>query len=72
MRRLITVSEAAKRKGVSRQAIHAAIRANKLEGVSEVVQKVIWKVTVTSLNGYEPNPNMKRPGRKAASNGEVK
>jgi hypothetical protein len=67
-RGLITVSEAARRKGVSRQAIHYAIREGKLEAVAETVEKIEWKVCPRSLAKLTINTNMQgrvgRPSRK--------
>jgi hypothetical protein len=58
----VTINDAAKLKGISRQAIHAAIRAGKLETVTvDVPHK---RVVLASLKKFQPNPNMKRAGRK--------
>lgn len=68
MVRTITVNQLAKAKGVSRQAVHAAIRAGKLETVTVEVPSV--RVMVKSANAWKPNVNMKRAGRKP-SNGNA-
>lgn len=68
MVRTITVNELAKSKGVSRQAVHAAIKAGKLETVTVEVPSV--RVAVKSANAWQPNPAMKRAGRKS-SNGKA-
>jgi hypothetical protein len=60
---MVTIAEAAKLKNCSRQAIHAAIRSNRLEGVPETVTTTIWHVTSKSLAQFKPNPNMQRSGR---------
>lgn len=58
--RYITVGEAAKRKGCTRQAIHAAIKAERLEAEAEVVSKRVWKVCAKSLAELKVNPRMQR------------
>ena len=58
---LITVNEAAKIKGVTRQAIFAAIERGDL---IPTIKKVTIRRKLLSrgaLENYEPNPNMKRP-----------
>jgi hypothetical protein len=66
---LITVNEAARIKGCSRQAIHAAIKSNRLEAVSKPVESVVWLVSTKSLANLVINPNMRREGRPARANG---
>lgn len=65
MVRTITINELAKIKGVSRQAVHAAIKAGKLETVTVEIPSV--RVVVKSANAWQPNDNMKRAGRKLAN-----
>lgn len=62
-KQFVTVAEAAKAKGCSRQAIHAAIKADRLKAVTETVSTVIWKVESKSLAQLVINPRMKRDGR---------
>jgi len=57
----VTINEAAALKGISRQAIHAAIKSGKLETVTVEVPHI--RVVMASLKKFEPNPNMKRAGR---------
>lgn len=58
------MSEAARRKGISRQAIHYAIQVGKLEAVAQTVKKVEWKVCPKSLAQLVINTNMQgRAGR---------
>lgn len=58
------MSEAARRKGVSRQAIHYYIEHDKLEAVAETVTKTEWKVCPRSLAKLVINTNMQgRAGR---------
>ena len=63
-RGLITVNEAARIKGVSRQAIHYLIKAGKLDAVALKVEKIEWQVCPKSLAKVTINPNMKRNRRK--------
>lgn len=63
----VTINEAAAIKGVSRQAINAAIKAGKLETIT--IELPHTRVVLSSLNKFEPNPNMKRAGRKPWKNG---
>lgn len=57
----VTVTEAAKIKGVTRQAVNAAIKAQKLSTI--MVDVPIRMVVRQSLNHWQPNSNMKRAGR---------
>jgi predicted DNA-binding protein YlxM (UPF0122 family) len=59
--RFISVSEAAKLKDCSRQAIHYAIAKGRLLYTTERV--VVYKVSANSLAKLEINANMKRVGR---------
>jgi excisionase family DNA binding protein len=62
MNGLVTITEAAELKGVSRQAIYAAIDAGKLKTVNTRVSAV--RIRLGDLAKFEPNPNMQRAGRK--------
>jgi predicted DNA-binding protein YlxM (UPF0122 family) len=57
----VTINEAAKIKGVSRQAIHAAIKAGKLRTI--MVDVPMRMIVRQSLKHWQPNGNMKRAGR---------
>ena len=59
--RFIPVAEAAKRKGCSRQAIHAAIKAKRVTSKAKAVSTVVWLVGEQSLAKLTINPKMKRP-----------
>jgi len=63
---LITINEAAKLKGVSRQAIHCAIAAGRLPVIERELTIVQKLITPEDLETFKPNPNMKRAGRKSA------
>jgi hypothetical protein len=66
----VTINDAAKLKGVSRQAIHAAIKAGKLQTIT--IDQPVTRIIFASLKKFEPNPNMKRAGRKPTENGNRK
>jgi excisionase family DNA binding protein len=61
MNGLLTLTEAAEIKGVSRQAIYKAIEKGNLKGIKVRVSE--YRVRRTDLDKYQPNPNMKRAGR---------
>jgi hypothetical protein len=63
-RGFISVNEAARIKGCSRQTIHRAIQTQKLEAKTE--NTIIWKVSLRSLAKLKLNPKMKRAGRPRA------
>jgi len=55
---LITVNQAARIKGCSRQAIHAAIKAKRLPVKKE--RAIIYKIDPADLEALKINPNMQR------------
>jgi hypothetical protein len=57
----VTINDAAKIKGVTRQAVHAAIKSGKLATV--IVEVPARMIVRQSLNHWHPNENMKRAGR---------
>ena len=59
---LVTINEAAEIKGVSRQAIHAAIRTGRL-GYIEVTT-IAKRIEPKALAAFKINPNMQLAGRK--------
>jgi len=59
--RTVTIKDAAELKGVSPQAIRAAIKAGKLE--TTIVEVPNLRIVAASLKNFQPNPNMKRAGR---------
>ncbi len=58
--KLVTVRDAAKEKGISREAVYQAIRAGRLKS-----RKVLGKIGIlrSSLDEYEPDSNKIRAGR---------
>lgn len=61
--KLLTVNEAAEIKGISRQAIWAAINTGRLSTIMVDMPNV--RITERALAAFQPNPNMQRSGRKA-------
>lgn len=59
--KFISVNEAARLKGCSRQTIHNAISKGDLLYTTE--RAVVYKVSVNSLAKLEVNANMQRAGR---------
>lgn len=60
--KLITIIEAAKIKGVSRQAIHAAIKTGRLAIVE--VPTTIVRITPEALAAFTPNPKRQQCGKR--------
>lgn len=60
---LLSINEAARISGLSRQSIHAAIEKGKIE--TSVVMEPVRKVVRRSLEAYEPNEKRKNCGPKA-------
>lgn len=60
---LITISEAARRKGVSRASLLAAIERKELR-VRRIRTSMVM-IAPEDLSDYTPNPNRQRCGRKS-------
>ena len=60
----ISVAEAAGQKGCSRQAVHYAIKARKID--AERIGKVNAVVVNQTFNDWKPNPNMQKGGKARA------
>jgi excisionase family DNA binding protein len=63
----VSIAEAARYLGLSRQAVYNAVRDGRIPAVAVQVKTVM--ITRESLDKWEPNPNMKRTGRPARANG---
>jgi len=48
-----TIIEAARRLGISRQAVHEAIQTGKLKAKRRKVSKRVWLVSAAELNTYQ-------------------
>lgn len=59
---LLTVAEAAREKGVTRQAIHAAIKAGRLPVVQ--IGSISLRIEPQALAEFEMNPNKQSSGRR--------
>jgi hypothetical protein len=65
--KLLTVTEAAAMKGVTKQAIHAAIKAGRLPIVT--IQLPVVRIDSEDLRRFQVNRNMQNTGRPARANG---
>ena len=60
----ITIADAAKIKGCTRQAVHAAVKRGDLIAAPQIVQTKVWTVDKKSLSKWKPNPrSVKNAGR---------
>ena len=57
----LSVTEAAKRKGCSRQAIHYAVEKNKIDSVK--IGNMVVILTTDKFEGWQPNPKQQEAGR---------
>ena len=62
---LVTINEAAEIKGVSRQAIHAAINDSRLEVVK--VPSVKLMISLAALESYIPDQRLQATGKQRYS-----
>ena len=51
-----TITEAAKKLGVSRQAVHEAIKKGLLKARQGKVTSVVWLIPENALNEYKASP----------------
>lgn len=65
----VTISDAARIKGVTRQAVHAAIKSGKLKTVTVTIKTPCVVIAGQSLDHWQPNPNMRRAGRRRKDGG---
>jgi hypothetical protein len=52
-KKTFTIAEAAKKLGISRQAIHEAIKTDKLKAKRGRVVKIVWLVSVSAIKNYQ-------------------
>ena len=62
----MSVVEAAKRLGVTRETIYQAIEAGRLKGRLTTVTRKVWRIDPSSLSGFEVSPASQRAGKRAA------
>mgnify|MGYP001370436803 CR=1 FL=1 len=62
-----TITEAAKKLGISRQAVHEAIRKGQIEAQKTKIIRVIsgFSIPAKSLDAYEVSDSHKRRGKKS-------
>jgi excisionase family DNA binding protein len=59
-----TITEAAKRLGISRQAVHEAIKKGLLEAEQVEVVQSVWQIPAQSLKTYRVSQSHKQRGEK--------
>jgi predicted DNA-binding protein (UPF0251 family) len=59
-----TITEAAKKLGVSRQAVHVAIKKGSLKARAKKVAEVVWYITSGSLESYRVSGLHQAAGKK--------
>jgi hypothetical protein len=59
-----TISEAAKKKGVTRAAIHLAIQKGTLRARAKKVAKIEWLISADDLDSYHPSGRHQASGKK--------
>jgi hypothetical protein len=59
-----TITEAAKKKGVTRAAIHLAIQKGTLKARAKKVTKVEWLISANDLDSYHPSGRHQASGKK--------
>jgi len=60
----LTITEAARRLGISVQAVHEAISKGKLKARRGKIVKVVWLVSEKTLRDYTVSISHQRRGRK--------
>ncbi len=60
-----TITEAARLLGISRSAVHEAIRAGRLQATPRPVERIVWQITEASLRAYRISLSHQARGRKA-------
>ena len=60
----LTISEAAKKLGISRQAVHLAIQKGVLKARAKRVVSVVWMIPVEALEAYRVSSVHQRAGKK--------
>ncbi|MBI3065671.1 MAG: helix-turn-helix domain-containing protein [Deltaproteobacteria bacterium] len=60
----LTITEAARRLGVSRQAIHEAVSKGLLKARKGKVTSIVWLISEDSLNDYKASPRSKAQRRR--------
>jgi len=59
-----TVAEAAKIKGISRQAVHLAIKNGTLKAKEKKVTRSEWLISAADLEKYQPSDRHQASGKK--------
>jgi excisionase family DNA binding protein len=59
-----TIAEAAARLGISRAAVHEAVRTGRLEAKRGQVMRTIWLIPARALRSYKPSSSHQQRGKK--------
>jgi predicted DNA-binding protein (UPF0251 family) len=59
-----TITEAAKKLGISRQAVHLAIKKGALKARAKKIVEVIWQIPADSLESYRVSALHQTAGKK--------
>jgi predicted DNA-binding protein YlxM (UPF0122 family) len=59
-----TITEAAKKLGISRQAIHDAIRKGQLKAKRGQIFQTVWLVSADAIQSYEVSVRHRTAGKK--------
>lgn len=59
-----TLTEAAKKLGISRQAVHEAIQKGQLKAEKTEVTQTIWLIPESAIQDYHVSASHKRRGKK--------
>ena len=63
-KKTLTISEAAKKLGISRQAVHLAIQKGVLKARAKRVVSLIWMIPVEALEAYRVSSVHQSAGKK--------
>jgi len=63
--KMLTITETAKKLGISRQAVHEAILKGQLEAEKTEVVQEVWKVPEPAVKKYRVSTSHRSRGRKA-------
>lgn len=59
-----TITEAARRLGISRAAVYEAIRERRLKAIPRQVRRIVWQIPAASLRAYRISTSHQERGRK--------
>ena len=63
MSKTLSVIEAAKMLGISRQAVHAAIVRGDMKARAKVVRKIVYRIPLEAVESYKVNRTNQKSGK---------